>query len=85
MVGNEVKISLRVYHNAANSEVIGFINKVLRVKVSKPPVKGRANKELITLLSRVLGIAKNNLTIIKGHASRNKVIAIEGLIREYIV
>ena len=85
MEWNEAKISLRVYPNATRSEVIGFTDGVLRVKVAAPPVMGKANRELITLLSRVLGISKNNLTIIKGQTSLSKVIDIEGLSKEDII
>jgi len=80
----QAKISLRVYPNAARNEVVGFSEGVLRVKVSAPPVKGKANKELISFLSQTLGVGKGGLTIIKGHTSRNKVIAIDGLSQEEI-
>jgi len=56
----------------------------LRVKVAAPPVKGKANKELIAFLAQKLGLSKGDLTIIKGHTSRNKVMAIAGLTQEEI-
>jgi len=83
--GNEVKISLRVYPNASRNEVVGFTNGILRVKVSAPPIKGKANRELITFLSRLLGVDKSSINIIKGHTTRNKVVAIDGLGREEVV
>lgn len=52
---SENKISLRVYPNAVKNEVMGITNGVLQVRVSAPPVKGKANKELIDFLSRILG------------------------------
>ena len=82
---NETKISLRVYPNAARNEVVGITDGVLRVRVSKPPVKGKANRELIDFLSQLLGIGKSRLSIIKGHTSRSKFIAIDGLPREEII
>ena len=81
---NEAKISVRVYPNAARSEVVNFPDGVLRVKVSAPPVKGKANKELIALLSQVLGVDRSRVSITKGHTSRNKIIAIDGLGQEEI-
>ena len=72
-------IPLRVHPNAAANELVGFIDGSLRVKVAAPPVKGKANKELIAFLSKVLGVNKDSLTIVTGHTSRNKVIAIAGL------
>lgn len=75
---------MRVYPNAARNELAGFSGGVLRVKVSAPPVKGKANKELIAFLAQKLGLSKGDLTIIKGHTSRNKVMAIAGLTQEEI-
>jgi len=83
--GNEVKISLRVYPNASRNESVGFTDGVLRVKISAPPIKGKANRELIAFLSRLLGVGKNSVNIIKGHTTRNKVVAINGLSREEIM
>ncbi len=75
----QTRILLVVRPNAARNEIAGFADGVWRVKVSAPPVKGKANKELITFLSQRLGVGKDRLRIIKGHTARNKVIAIEGL------
>ena len=75
----KTKISLRVYPNAARNEVIGFVDGVLRVKVSAPPIRGKANRELLAFLSQFLDVGKGALTIIKGHTSRNKIVVIDGL------
>jgi len=82
---SEVKISLRVYPNASRNEIVGFTDGVLRVKVSAPPTKGKANRELITFLSRLLGVGKGSVNIIKGYTTRNKVVAIDGLSREEVM
>ena len=79
------KISLSVYPNASRNEIVGFTDGVLLVKVSAPPVKGKANKELITYLSRLLGVGKGSINIIKGHTARNKVVAIDGLSQEEVM
>jgi uncharacterized protein (TIGR00251 family) len=81
----QAKISLRVYPSAISNEVMGFADGVLRVKVSAPPVKGKANRELIAFLGQKLCTGKGSLTIIKGHTSRNKVIAIDGLSQEEVI
>ncbi len=62
--------------------MVGFVDGVLQVSVAAPPVKGKANRELIAFLSQVLGVGKGSLAIVKGHTSRSKVIAIDGLSRE---
>jgi len=71
-----------VHPNAARNELIGFSEGVLRLKIAAPPVRGKANKELIAFLAQKLGLSKGDLTILKGHSSRNKLISIAGLSRE---
>ncbi len=63
----------------------GFTDEVLRVKISAPPIKGKANRELVAFLSRLLGVGKGSVNIIKGHTTRNKVVAIDGLSREEVM
>ena len=64
---------------------MGITGGVWQVRVSAPPVKGKANEELITLLSRLLGVGKSRIGISRGHTTRNKVIAISGLSQEDIM
>ena len=85
ILGNEVKISLRVYPNASRNEMVGFADRVFRVRVSAPPIKGKANKELVTFLSGLLGVGKGSVNIIKGHTIRNKVVTIAGLSQEEVM
>jgi uncharacterized protein (TIGR00251 family) len=73
-----------VHPNSARNEVVGVTEGRWEVRVTAPPVKGKANKELIVFLSRLLGVSKSQLVIVKGHTTRNKVIAINGLSREDI-
>jgi uncharacterized protein (TIGR00251 family) len=80
-----VWLRLRVHPNASRNEVTGFTNGILQVKVAAPPVKGKANSELIAFLSKTLGVNKSSLTIAKGHASRNKVITIDGLSQNDVI
>jgi uncharacterized protein (TIGR00251 family) len=79
-----VEVSLRVYPSAARNEVVSFEGGVWRVRVAAPPVKGKANKELIAFLAQKLGLSKGDLTILKGHTSRNKLISVAGLAKEEI-
>lgn len=81
---SEAKISLLVYSNAARNEVLGLTRGILRVKVTAPPIKGKANRELIAFLSQLLDVSKSSINIIKGHTSRNKLVAINGLSQEEV-
>ncbi len=79
------RLNLKVTPGASRNEIVDFTSGVLQVRVAAPPVEGKANRELIAFLSDALGVSKSSISIVKGHTSRNKVIAIEGLSHEEIM
>ncbi|MFC1940318.1 DUF167 domain-containing protein [Chloroflexota bacterium] len=81
----QATIVVRVQPNASQNKVVRFEDGVCYLRIATPPVKGKANQELIKFLSNVLGIGKANLTIEKGMTSRKKIIAISGLTQKRAV
>ena len=53
-----------------------FGNKVLHVRLVSPPEDNKANLELISVLAEYFDTKKQNINIIRGQTSRNKVIEI---------
>lgn len=49
----------------------------LKIKLTAPPVEGKANKALIAFLSKEWGLPKSKITIVRGKTSKNKIIEIE--------
>jgi len=47
------------------------------VKVSAPPKDGKANRAVEKLLAEYFGVPTSRVTIVSGHASRRKVVAID--------
>ena len=76
---NQTNITVQVQPGARRNEVLGFEDGVLKVKIAAPPVKGRANKELIAFLSELLKVSKGSITLEKGATSRRKLIGVSGL------
>lgn len=70
------RIRVRVQPGAKKDEIVGFQEGILRVKVSAPPVEGRANTALIAFLAKQLGVRKSNVTIVTGQTSRDKLVEI---------
>ena len=86
MVGSsEVRLHVQVQPNAGQNKVLGLNDGVLQVKIAAPPLKGKANQELIKFLSGVLGVSKSCLSIEKGLTSRQKTVLIGGLTSEQVV
>lgn len=76
-----ITIKIKVDPKSAQSGISGIVGDTLKIKVNASPVGGAANEELIEILSDKFCIRKTAIKIIKGHASRNKVVEIEGIER----
>ena len=72
-------LQVRVQPKASRSLVDGFREDVLHVRVTAPPEGGKANAAVVALVAKSLRIASGNVSIVKGLASRNKVLRIEFL------
>jgi len=64
---------------AGRDALLGWQGDVLRLSVAAPAERGKANEAALRLLSAALGLPRQRLRIVRGHTSRQKVIAIEGL------
>jgi uncharacterized protein (TIGR00251 family) len=70
---------VRVVPRASRSGVAGVQGDALKLRIMAPPVEGKANDECIRVLAELLRVKKGQVTIIAGHASRTKTVAVEGL------
>jgi uncharacterized protein (TIGR00251 family) len=80
--GNQARISVRVTPNAIRNEVVSFDEGTLRIIITAPPLKGKANHELVDFLSQWLDLVRGEVAITRGHTSRDKIVAIYGLSQE---
>lgn len=64
----------------SSSERVGEVREGrLVVKVSAPPVDGKANAALCVLLAKRLGVPKSRVSVRRGERSRDKLVAVDGL------
>ena len=72
-------LNVKVVPGASRSEVVGRYGDGIKLRVSAPPEGGRANREVIALLSSALGVEKRRVTIVRGHSSAQKLVQVEEL------
>lgn len=82
MVRNKTIQEVRLQPGAKSSCLMRLRDGILHVRVTAPPHRGQANQALLALMAQALGVSKSDLAIIRGHTSRNKVLAIQGLSSE---
>jgi uncharacterized protein (TIGR00251 family) len=60
------------------------IDDLVEVSLTEPAQDGRANRELIKLLARVLEVRRSSILIVEGARSRTKTVLILGLGKQEI-
>jgi uncharacterized protein len=78
-VGGVTRIAVRVQPRARRDELAGERDGVLVVRVTAPPVEGRANDAVRKLLAKRLGIAPGRISVARGQSGRDKLLEVEGI------
>lgn len=72
-------LSIRVTPRAKKGEISEVLQDgTIKIRLTAPPVNGKANKALIQFLSDILGVPKSRLKIISGSKGRNKMVRVYG-------
>jgi len=69
---------VRVQPGASKNEIVRIQKDALKIRISAPPVQGKANKVLIQFLAKQLGVKRSQVEILSGHTSRIKTIHVVG-------
>ena len=75
----ETRLNIKVIPGASRTEIAGWLEETLKIRVSAPPEKGKANKSVEQLLAKTLGLNSAAVTVITGKTSQQKVVSIAGL------
>ena len=71
---------LRVTPRASRNEITQILDDgTVKVKITAPPVEGKANETLIRYLADVLDVPPSRVMIVAGHSGRDKRIHVLGL------
>jgi uncharacterized protein (TIGR00251 family) len=72
-------IRVRVTPRSGREELICDDQGEIRVRLTAPPIKGKANQELVKFLARSLGVGKKDVEVVFGLSSRRKTVWVRGL------
>jgi uncharacterized protein (TIGR00251 family) len=70
------KLQLKVNPNSSQTKVTKMADGTIKLNLTAPPEDGKANKQLIEVLSDNLGIDQSRIKITRGKTSRNKTVVI---------
>jgi len=76
--GPSIRLRLRVSPGASRSEVVGRHGDAWKVRVAAAAESGKANDAVVELLAATLEVPRAGIEIVRGRASRDKTVVVEG-------
>jgi uncharacterized protein len=77
-------VRLHVQPRAAGNGLAGLHGDALRLRLTAPPVDGKANTAVIATLAKLLGLPKSALRLKSGHQSRTKSVVVTGMDAQHL-
>ena len=75
----EATIAIRLQPRAKRDEVVGERGDAVVIRLTAPPVDGKANAALCAFIARKLRISAGRVELVRGQTSRDKVVRVEGV------
>ena len=75
--GEVVNLKIKVIANAKINSLEEYTDEILKLRINKPAVDGKANKAIIEYLSSQFEVPKSNITILKGEKNSLKDLLIK--------
>ena len=72
-------LAIRLQPRSKRDEIVGRRGDHVVIRVSAPPVDGKANAALLAFIANRAGVPKSKVSVVRGHASRDKVVRVEGV------
>ena len=80
-----VSFAVKVIPRSSRCEISGIRGDALVIKLTDPPLEGRANSACIECIAGFLDLPKSNVRIIAGFKAKNKRLLVTGITREQVV
>jgi len=75
--GDALTLNIRVQPRASRDEIVGPLGDSLKVRITAPPVDGKANAHLIKYIAKAFGVPRARVTLLGGESGRDKRLRIE--------
>jgi uncharacterized protein len=73
------RLHLRVSPGSATNGIVGRHGTAWKVRVAAAPTGGKANAAVVELLADTLALSQRDVSIVSGHGSRDKTVALTGI------
>jgi uncharacterized protein (TIGR00251 family) len=74
-----VRLQVKITPGSSRTRILGPHGDCLKIAVSAPPEKGKANQSVIEFLSERVGLPRQKIQVVSGPTSPRKVILLTGV------
>ena len=75
--GEDLILDCHLQPKASSDEFAGLHGERLKIRLTAPPVEGKANAHLLAFLGKAFGVAKSQVILISGELNRQKRVRIQ--------
>ncbi|HEY0722354.1 MAG TPA: DUF167 family protein [Gammaproteobacteria bacterium] len=75
--GEDLLLTLRLQPRASRDEIAGPYGDALKVRITAPPVDGKANAHLLRFLAELFDVAPSAVELLSGETGRDKRVRIQ--------
>ncbi len=76
--GGDLLLTVHLQPKAADNRFAGLYgSEAIKIRITAPPLEGRANRHLASFLAEVFGVAPSAVTLLSGTHHRHKRLKIE--------
>ena len=77
-------IAIRVQPRSRRNEVVGERAGATVIRLTAPPVDGKANAALCAFVARAAGVPPSRVSVVRGQTSRDKIVRVEGVTEDIL-
>lgn len=70
-------MSCHIQPKSSRDEIVGLHGDSVKIRITAPPVDGKANTHLIKFMAKLFGVSRSAVSIISGETGRKKAVRIE--------
>jgi uncharacterized protein (TIGR00251 family) len=70
--GEDLTLNLRIQPKASRDEWVGPYGDAYKVRITAPPVDGKANTHLIKFVAKTFGVSPSQVSLLAGEGGRSK-------------
>jgi uncharacterized protein (TIGR00251 family) len=75
--GDDLVLSCYIQPKSSRDEIVGEHDQSVKIRITAPPVDGKANKHLIAFLAKQFGVNKQSVVLEAGDTGRRKTLRIK--------